>query len=243
MRERSRCPAGAEGWGRRLLAAAAAIAAASCAAPQADRCASDVDCGAATSCDEGQCRSPGTAATADLRPMRVPLEPVDDATVVSSSCCASESYGRHDLLAVGRGERGATYRTYLAFDLSTVRPGSRIARAVLRLTDHPRWSQGLERIDVLAYPAARAWSGDRLTWLVQPGGEGQPAAAAAIRPAHVGETALDVTGVVSGWLSGAQPNTGLVLQARRERARGRAVWFSSEASDARRRPRLELEIP
>jgi hypothetical protein len=234
---------GAWGWGRRLLAAAVMLASSSCGAPQAGACASDVDCGAETSCDEGQCRAPGMAAQADLRPMRVALEPTEDATVVSSWCCASEAYGRNDLLAVGRGERGATYRAYLAFDLSTLRPGSRITRAVLRLTDHPQWSLGVERIDVLAYPAARAWSEDRITWLVQPGGEGPPAAAVAIRPEHAGETALDVTSAVSGWLSGAQSNNGLVLRARRERARGRAVWSSSEASDARRRPRLELEIP
>jgi hypothetical protein len=225
------------------LLGAAALAVAGCGAPQAGACASDIDCGASTSCDDGSCRSPSTAAHEDLRSTRVPLTPASDATVVSSSCCSSETYGRHDLLAVGNGRRGATYRAYLTFDLSSLRPGTRPVRAVLRLVNHPQWSDGAEVLDVLAFPAARAWSEDSITWLAQPGGEGAPAARASIRPALAGATAIDVTRVVSDWISGAQPNLGLVLRARHERAGGRAVWYSSEASDARRRPVLELEMP
>ena len=161
--------------------------------------------------------------------------------MVSSTCCHSTDYSGHDLLAIGRGERGATYRSYLMFDLSEVQQ-STVVRANLRLTTSTQWSTGAEAIDVLVFPVADPWSGPSLTWLHQPGGEGGPVARTTIRPEHNGTTLIDVSELVSSWTSKAVPNRGVMLRARPEKAGVRAVWFSSEAVEVSSRPALEVEV-
>jgi hypothetical protein len=223
-----------------LAVCALGLALASCGARRAVPCASDIDCGAATSCDEGSCISPRTTRPPDLRPRAVSLTPLDDGTVVSAAS-QTEAFGGHDVLAVGAGPGGQAYRSYLRFDLREVGRG-RVARAKLRLAARPRWCAGETPLEVVAYQAASGWTQAGLTWLGQPGGSGPPVGRAFVRPAYEGETVIDLTEVVRRWISRASPNHGVVLRAARETADMRVAWSSSEATVVRQRPTLDIEI-
>lgn len=161
--------------------------------------------------------------------------------MVSLDQARGEAFANLDQLAAGQGETGAIYRTYLSFDLEEIAEAE-VVRAQLRLASSPERSQGDEVLALLAYPAASSWSDQSLTWTTQPGGTGPPIASAAIRPAYNGETVIDVTDLVAGWVTSAIPNRGLLIRARNERPGLRAVWYSSESALVDRRPVLEVEV-
>lgn len=213
----------------------------SCSSTPTVVCASDVDCGSSTTCDHGLCRSEANAQIRDLRPERVVVDVSADSTVLSSNAGRAESFGANDHLAVGRGREDEVYRSYLHIDLGEIR-NREVVHAELRLTSDPRWCQGDNTIEVLAYPAARSWSQSDITWIRQPGGNGAPVARAALRPEHNNEAVFEITELVAAWLDDSIPNQGVLLRVRRENSRGRVAWFSSESPLSDHRPVVEVEV-
>ncbi len=223
------------------LVVAVLYASAGCAGQQPFLCASDIDCGAPSSCDHGTCRTAANAPRPDLRTERRVLYPVGDATVTSARCCSDEALGDQDLLAVGRDSNGSVYRSYLLFDLSPLE-GADVTRAELRLFAHPRWSSGDEVLSLFLFPVARSWNQDAMTWRRQPGGNGGPMATTLLRPEHNREVAFDVTRLVSAWASASLPNRGVLLATGGDHSSSRVVFFSSEATVADHRPVIEVEV-
>lgn len=213
----------------------------SCAGSRTVACASDLDCGGSTSCDQSQCVSPSSVRSPDLRPRRIAIFPRDDGTVSSASCCRTASFGGHDLLVVGGNGQGGAYRSYLRFELPSL-PHEEVVRARLLLTTQPRWCVGDEPFELLVYAVSNGWSQSGLSWQGQPGGTGAPVGRTVVRPTHSGEVVLDLTEIVRRWSLRAAPNQGLVIRAASERTSSRIAWFSSETSATDLRPRLDIEV-
>lgn len=227
-----------------MLAALLGLVAAgplACASGRAVACASDLDCGATTACDQGRCVSPSSVEPPDLRPQRVVVRPRDDGTVLSATCCQTTSYGGHDSLVVGGAEGGQVYRSYLRFQTPRWSKAE-VVRAHLRLVAQPRWSQGSEPFEVLVFGAPSGWTQTGLTWVSQPGGRGQPMGRAVIRPSHNGVTVIEVSELVRRWAASSSEDHALLLRTSNERTNLRVVYFSVEANDPAKRPRLEVEI-
>lgn len=97
-------------------------------------------------------------------------------------------------------------------------------------------------LEVLVFPVARQWSALSLTWFRQPGGSGGPAAGSVLRPEHNGMTRIDITNLVTSWMSRSVPNRGILLRAQPERSGSRVAWYSNEATDIAHRPVLEVQV-
>jgi hypothetical protein len=212
-----------------------------CSGARSVACASDLDCGASTACDQGQCINPRAATPPDLRPRRVALHPHDDASVLSSTCCQTTSYGAQDLLVVGGSGGSQVYRSFLRFHLPRLQ-GEKVVAAHLRLVTRPRWCDGDEPLEILAFATSNVWNQADLTWISQPEGEGSPVGRVVVRPTHSGETVIDLTRLVKRWSATPSDAHGLLLRASQERTNLRIAWFSKESSDERLRPRLDIEV-
>jgi hypothetical protein len=177
------------------------------------------------------------AATADTTAVSVPptlqsgpysiVHRVQD-TYIDNVDTSDHSGGA--FLHIGTPDGGTTkYRSFLQFDVSAL-AGATIQSATLRL--YNSYTGSCSGWWMYAYPVTRSWSQSTITWANQPGvntspgysaaadfGVGNTAAGCPDHPNFINPDAsdgihrLDVTGMVSGWVSGALPNHGLRLSA------------------------------
>ena len=138
-----------------------------------------------------------------------------------------QNYGNHPLLRVGGNDE-----SLLGFDLSSIPEGSTVDGATLRL--YVNGSAGENPVNIHA--ATAAWSEGTVTYQSFDqqydgtiAGVIQPASASALKSA-------DVTGLVTGWVSGAQPNLGMLLETVGNK---KTIFVSSEGA-AGYAPSLEV---
>lgn len=132
----------------------------------------------------------------------------------------AQNYGNHPLLRVGGKDE-----SLLSFDLSSIPAGSTVDSATLRL--YVNGSAGENPVNIHA--ATAAWSEGTVTYQSfdqqYDGGIAgviQPASPNALKSA-------DITGLVTDWLTGAQPNLGMLLETVGNK---KSIFVSSEGAAA-----------
>jgi len=139
----------------------------------------------------------------------------------------NNNYGAHPLLRVGGKDE-----SLLSFDLSSIPEGSTVDSATLRL--YVNGSAGNNPVNIHA--ATSAWSEATVTYqsfnqqfAAAISGAIDPQSANALKSA-------DVSGLVTSWLTGAQPNLGMLLEA----AGNKKNIFVSSDGAAAYAPSLEV---
>ncbi len=127
--------------------------------------------------------------------------------------------GNHDELKTS-SLIGKEYRTLLQFDLAAVPATAMVQTATLEL-----YLQSVGSADVVkAHRVLRDWDENRATWEYSdgvilwnywntPGGDYDPVVAGSFLAASTGLKSMDITAVAAAWVSGSQPNHGLLLRS------------------------------
>ena len=142
-----------------------------------------------------------------------------------------------DPLWVGREATGR-WRSLVAFDVS-LPPGAQVRRARLRLFMHGLRSGGLDLYTV--YAVTRPWREANATWNARANeyDRGRASGAVAIAGGARQFVEWDVTEIVRGWASGAEPNHGFLI--RNLELGTNLLSFGNRQDVAANRPRLIVE--
>jgi len=161
--------------------------------------------------------------------------PVADAT--TSQANSKYPYGDELTLECGLSKSGYAF-AYLAFDLSSIPPEATVVSATLEL--YLEQLSGTSQRFVAAYSITAAWEEDEITWETQP--DPDTLEASASFRGMAGYKTWDVTGLAQAWVSGSQPNHGLVLVPQGSENFS-AIFTSREAVEDWPRLLIEYETP
>lgn len=179
-------------------------------------------------------RSPSTETTA----LQATILATSTATVVKLPGTSPDALLGLPVMTVGNDGAETAWRAYAWFDLSALARSARIESAELILaSSNNAGGQAMTSTGHLK-ALATAWDATTLTWERQP-----PTAMSAdlkiVLHRTQSEDRIDVTPLVSAWVSGELPNFGLRL----ETPAGNSFWKSyigATTTDAARGPRLEI---
>lgn len=156
----------------------------------------------------------------------VALSPVADAFVIDDK--PTMNYGDTDDLVVGR-YYSSLARSFLRFDISSLRTDLLIVSAVLRLS-----ARFFENGQVGVYSLFNPWLEYDVTWLNQPGRNIVPESTAAM-----GQTVdLDITQLFMGWYKQTRANYGVAVALTDESVQAHSVYMSREWPQSSQRPQL-----
>ncbi|MHC4153938.1 MAG: DNRLRE domain-containing protein [Planctomycetota bacterium] len=134
-----------------------------------------------------------------------------DIPVNQDTCLISywpdEAWGMLGQLAISMDD---TNRDLLAFSLSGVGPGAILESAELILDMKQSGAPTVAPFDLAVHVATEPWSEYTTTWNNQPAFETDPCVIVSIDP-NPGLKVIDITGIVSNWLTEAIPNYGILL--------------------------------
>lgn len=170
---------------------------------------------------------------------RAPGIEVADAVVRSTAL--RQNFGAQPILRVS-----ARDESLLRFDLSSIPAKAAVTRATLKLYVNGDSSEGTTEVHRILTP----WREDTVTFHSFQQRFAPPAAATFRITSKTALKSVDITPLVASWVGLAHPNHGLLLSAgddhrpdcgdRRDEDRDPTVFVSSDASNAGKRPRLEV---
>lgn len=195
-------------------------------------CSASSEC-ATGSCQSGLCKKDQAVTCKEiLRGGAAGFNKVEDALI--SGDHPTWAAGPYEGLWVGKSSAGNENRSIVRWDLSGIPANAKVRSAVAQL--NVSWNTSA--MEIAAHPALAAWNETTIkaSTYVKPGAwdtspflhffAGGP-----------GYKSLDVTALVSDWVSGVLPNRGVVLT---EPKFDSHLIFSSESTKATSRPRLTV---
>ncbi len=133
--------------------------------------------------------------------------PVDQDTCLISYL-PDDAWGLLPLLSISMDD---TNRDLLAFSLSGISPGAIVQNAALVLDMTQSEVPTIVPFDLALHVVTEPWSELTATWNNQPAFQPDPSVIMSIDP-HPGLKFIDITGIVSDWISQAMPNHGILLK-------------------------------
>jgi TGF-beta propeptide/Collagen triple helix repeat (20 copies) len=156
------------------------------------------------------------------------------ADTYDSSKSTSTNYGTQTSLDLANGES-----SYIQFNLSTLPAGATVGKATLRLYVNSVTTAG----SFDAYQVTSSWSEKSLTYRTAPamGGSATGGNPVSVTTSSAGEfLVIDITPLVQDWVSGSQPNDGIVLEL--TTSSGSFAFDSKESTNTSHQPELEISL-
>jgi RHS repeat-associated protein len=159
-------------------------------------------------------------------------------------CGAGSSYVRVGVDGAGKRRRGL-----LRFGLDAIPANATVTSGQLSLHVDPAQTTRVAAAEYVARRVTRSWTG-AATWnsydgsraWASPGGDyaGSTMPGISINGSTSGYRHFDLTGMVDDWVQGSQPNHGALVKQRFEDVDSAVGFYSSDASEQNRWPRLTV---